>query len=35
MPEVPAPVRNPSKAEAIKELKEELRFFFSVFEENN
>jgi hypothetical protein len=35
MPEVPAPVRNPSKAEAIKELKEELHFFFSVFEENN
>lgn len=35
MPEVPAPVRNPSKEEAIKELKEELRFFFSVFQKNN
>jgi hypothetical protein len=35
MPEVPAPVRNPSKAEAVKELKEELTFFFSVFEKNN
>lgn len=35
MPEVPAPVRNPSKAEAIKELKEETLFFFSVFEKNN
>jgi hypothetical protein len=35
MPEVPAPVRNPSKAEAIKELKEELGYFFSVFEINN
>jgi hypothetical protein len=35
MPEMPAPVRNPSKAEAIKELNEEIHFFFSVFEENN
>ncbi|MDQ3277096.1 MAG: DUF1569 domain-containing protein [Bacteroidota bacterium] len=35
MPEIPAPVRNPSKAEAVKELKEELDFFFSVFEKNN
>lgn len=35
MPEVPAPVRNPSKDEAIKELKQELGFFFSVFEKNN
>jgi hypothetical protein len=35
MPEVPAPVRNPSKAEAVKELKEEFDYFFAVFEENN
>jgi hypothetical protein len=35
MPEVPAPVRNPSKASAVKELKEEIDFFFSVFEKNN
>ncbi|WP_121352602.1 DinB family protein [Flavisolibacter nicotianae] len=35
MPEVPAPVRNPSKAEALKELQEELDYFFSVFEKNN
>ena len=35
MPEVPAPVRNPSKSEAIKELEEEIDFFFSVFEKNN
>src|SRR4051812_34512907 len=35
MPEVPAPVRNPSKADALKELKEEIEFFFSVFEKNN
>jgi hypothetical protein len=34
MPEVPAPVRNPSKAEAIKELKEEIDYFFEVFEKN-
>ena len=35
MPEVPAPVQNPSKAEAVKDLKEEMHFFFSVFEKNN
>ena len=35
MPEIPAPVRNPSKNEAIKELKAEIDFFFSVFEKNN
>lgn len=35
MPEVPAPVRNPSVEEALKELKDEIRFFFKVFEENN
>ena len=35
MPEVPAPVRNPSKADAVKELKEELNFFFAVFKKNN
>jgi len=35
MPETPAPVRNPSKAEAIKELKKELDDFFAVFEKNN
>ena len=35
MPEVPAPVRNPSKVDAVKELKEELDFFFAVFEKNN
>lgn len=35
LPEVPAPVRNPSKDDAIRELKEEITFFFSVFEKNN
>jgi hypothetical protein len=35
MPEVPAPVRNPSIANAVKELKEEIDFFFTVFEKNN
>ncbi len=35
LPEVPAPVRNPSKEEAVKELQEEIDFFFSVFEKNN
>ena len=35
MPEVPAPVRNPSVEEAIRELQEEINFFFSVFEKNN
>jgi hypothetical protein len=34
MPETPAPVRNPSKAEAIKELKKEIDDFFTVFEKN-
>lgn len=33
--ETPAPVRNPSKSEAIEELAEELDGFFAVFEENN
>ena len=35
MPEVPAPVRNPTKDDAVKELKKEIDFFFSVFEKNN
>jgi len=35
MPEIPAPVRNPSKNDAVKELKTEIDFFFSVFEKNN
>jgi len=35
MPEVPAPVVNVSKDEAINELQNELKFFFSVFEKNN
>jgi hypothetical protein len=35
MPEVPAPVRNPSRSEAIKELNEEIEFFFAVFKKNN
>src|SRR5215208_1736175 len=35
MPEVPAPVKNPSVEEAIKELQTEINFFFSVFEKNN
>ncbi|HUC83470.1 MAG TPA: hypothetical protein VMR70_21335 [Flavisolibacter sp.] len=35
MPEIPAPVRNPSKEEALKELKQEIEFFFTVFEKNN
>jgi hypothetical protein len=35
MPEVPAPVRNKSVADALKELEEEIEFFFSVFEENH
>jgi hypothetical protein len=35
MPEVPAPVVNPSTEEAISELQKEIDFFFSVFEENN
>lgn len=35
MPEVPAPVRNPSVEAAINELQKEIEFFFKVFEENN
>jgi hypothetical protein len=35
MPQVPAPVRNPSAEHAIKELKKELDYFFTVFEKNN
>src|SRR6476620_5964283 len=35
MPEVPAPVRNPSVEHAVNELQKELVFFFRVFEENN
>ena len=35
MPEVPAPVRNPSIEAAINELQKEIGFFFQVFEENN
>ncbi len=34
LPEVPAPVRNPSKEDAIKELQQELQTFFTVFEQN-
>lgn len=35
MPEVPAPVINVSKEEAVDELQNEIRFFFSVFEKND
>ncbi|HEY0355247.1 MAG TPA: hypothetical protein VGC29_03530 [Flavisolibacter sp.] len=35
MPEMPAPVVNPSVDEAIKELQKEIDFFFTVFEKNN
>ncbi|MGZ5189856.1 MAG: hypothetical protein ACXWCZ_02490 [Flavisolibacter sp.] len=35
MPQVPAPVRNPSAEHAIKELKKEFDYFFTVFEKNN
>jgi hypothetical protein len=35
MPEVPAPVRNPSVDSAINELQKEIEFFFRVFEKNN
>ena len=35
MPELPAPVKNISIEEAIKELQTELDLFFSVFENNN
>ncbi len=34
LPEVPPPVRNISMEEALKELKTEMDFFFSVFKEN-
>lgn len=33
--ETPAPVRNRSKEEAVKELQQELETFFQVFEKNN
>jgi hypothetical protein len=35
LPEIPAPVKNQSVEEAVKELKTEIEFFFSVFEKNN
>jgi hypothetical protein len=35
MPEAPAPVKNGSVEEALKELQNELDFFFAVFEKNN
>ena len=35
LPEVPAPVRNKSTEDALKELSEELLHFFSVFEAND
>jgi hypothetical protein len=35
MPEIPAPVRNPSFDEATGELQTEIRFFFQVFEKNH
>jgi len=35
LPEVPAPVRNPSVEEALRELQAEVEYFFTVFEENN
>ena len=35
MPEVPAPVRNPSVEDALKELDTEMKYFFTVFEQNN
>ena len=34
LPEVPAPVKNPSVTEAIKELQNEIAYFFSFFEKN-
>ena len=34
MPEMPAPVKNHSVEESIHELEKEIRYFFSVFEEN-
>ena len=35
MPEVPAPVRNPSVETALSELTKEIEFFFSVFQKNH
>jgi hypothetical protein len=35
MPEVPAPVRNPSVEDALRELDTEMQYFFTVFEQNN
>jgi len=35
LPEVPAPVKNPSVEEAIQELSQEVDFFFDVFEKND
>ena len=35
MSELPAPVKNVSLEEALNELQDELRFFFTVFEKNN
>lgn len=35
LPQVPAPVVNPSAEEAINELQKEMEFFFAVFEKNN
>ena len=35
LPETPAPVKNPSVEDAFKELKEEIRFFFSEFENDD
>ena len=34
MPETPAPVRNPSKDQAVKELKKEIDDFFAAFQKN-
>lgn len=35
LPETPAPVRHPALSDAVDDLQEELRFFFSVFEDNH
>jgi len=35
LPEAPAPVKNISVEEAMDELQKEIKYFFSVFEENN
>lgn len=35
MPETPAPVKNNSLENAMNELKEEIEYFFTVFEKNN